>query len=202
VSTPPDSDEFNARSLGLQWQWHANPEPTWALPSAALGVLRMFCVPLPKDFKNLWDLPDLLLQKFMAPEFRATTKLTFAPTADNDRAGLVVMGADYAYLSIAKQPDGLYLSQAICRRANVGSPEKVTAPVNVKDATIYLRVQVTSGAICLFSYSTDGERFAPLGEAFTAVPGRWIGAKVGLFATRSASAGEAGYADFDWFRVE
>jgi hypothetical protein len=33
-------------------------------------------------------------------------------------------------------------------------------------------------------------------------PGRWIGAKVGLFAVRSGPTSENGYADFDWFRVE
>ena len=33
-------------------------------------------------------------------------------------------------------------------------------------------------------------------------PGRWIGAKVGLFAVRTTPGGEYGYADYDWFRVE
>jgi hypothetical protein len=49
---------------------------------------------------------------------------------------------------------------------------------------------------CAFSYSTDGKTFAILGEPFTAKPGVWIGAKVGLF---SIGAGQ-GYADYDWFR--
>jgi hypothetical protein len=48
----------------------------------------------------------------------------------------------------------------------------------------------------------DGKLFTPLGEVFTAAAGRWIGAKVGLFATRNSAGGESGYADFDWFRVE
>ena len=50
--------------------------------------------------------------------------------------------------------------------------------------------------------STDGAAFQSLGEPFTARPGRWIGAKVGLFAVRSGRAAEYGNADFDWFRVE
>jgi beta-xylosidase len=53
-----------------------------------------------------------------------------------------------------------------------------------------------------FSYSTDGTNFTPAGESFTARAGRWIGAKVGLFAVRSGPTSENGYADFDWFRVE
>ena len=202
ILTPPDSDEFDGSALGLQWQWHANPQPSWAFPSAALGVVRMFCVPLPKDFKNLWDAGNLLLQKFMAPEFRATTKVTFHPRAEGDRVGLVVMGADYATLALTNTAAGVAISQARCLKADRGSPEKTTPPVVVKEATVYLRVQVAAGGICLFSYSTDGTRFTPIGEAFTAVPGRWIGAKVGLFANRAAAGGESGYADFDWFRVE
>jgi len=202
VMTPPDSDEFNGNSLGLQWQWHANPKPAWAFPAGAMGVLRMFCVPLPESYKNLWDAPNLLLQKFMAPEFRATAKVTFTARNEGDRTGLLIMGADYAYVGVTRKGDGLALSQVVCKRADRGSEEKATPAMALKSPAVYLRVQVTNGGICRFSYSADGTTFAPIGEEFTAVPGRWIGAKVGLFATRTAGAGEAGYADFDWFRVE
>src|SRR5699024_1376961 len=32
IQTPRDSDEFDSNSLGLQWQWHANPEVYWGFP--------------------------------------------------------------------------------------------------------------------------------------------------------------------------
>ena len=57
-------------------------------------------------------------------------------------------------------------------------------------------------ALCRFRYSTDGKESHATGEEFAAKPGRWIGAKVGLFATRSGVTLENGYADYDWFRVE
>jgi hypothetical protein len=41
-----------------------------------------------------------------------------------------------------------------------------------------------------------------LGEPFKARPGRWIGAKFGLFAVRPWDSAKAGYADYDWVRVE
>jgi hypothetical protein len=41
-----------------------------------------------------------------------------------------------------------------------------------------------------------------VGEPFTARQGRWIGAKIGVFAARVGRAREYGYADFDWFRFE
>ncbi|HWB85696.1 MAG TPA: glycoside hydrolase 43 family protein [Bryobacteraceae bacterium] len=202
IATPVDSDEFNSDGLGPQWQWSANPQPNWMFPSGSLGFLRLICVLLPQDFTNFWDLPNLLLQKFPAPEFTATTKITFAPMANNDETGLLVMGADYSYLAVKKTAEGLAVSQVICRNADRKGTEKESALVPVKAGSLYLRVQVTTGAVCHFSFSTDGATFSPVGQDFTAKPGRWIGAKVGLFAVRTGTSNEAGYADFDWFRFE
>jgi hypothetical protein len=58
----------------LQWQWQANPQPNWVLPSPAIGSLRLFAVAPPVPLHNYWEVPNLLLQKFPAPEFSATTK--------------------------------------------------------------------------------------------------------------------------------
>lgn len=202
VTTPPDSDEFDANSLGLQWQWQANPQSNWAFPAGSLGFLRLFNVPLPEGYRNFWDVPNLLLQKFPAPEFTATTKLTFTPRTDGEETGLIVMGLDYAYLSVKKKPDGLFVSQTITKDAESGAKGKESAGVRVKGNTFYLRVKVSNDATCSFGYSTDGTTFTSIGEPFTARPGKWIGAKVGLFAVRTGTTRETGYADVDWFRVE
>ncbi|HLF47686.1 MAG TPA: family 43 glycosylhydrolase, partial [Chitinophagaceae bacterium] len=41
VITPAESDEFNSATLGLQWQWQANPKQGWAFTTSQ-GYLRMF----------------------------------------------------------------------------------------------------------------------------------------------------------------
>jgi beta-xylosidase len=202
IRTPPDSDEFNADSLGLQWQWHANPQPGWAFPAGRLGFLRLICVPLPEAFRNFWDVPNLLLQKFPAPEFTATAKVTFTAATNGETTGLIVMGTDYAYLSLVKEAHGLHIVQLAARNADKGDREKENETRPAQGGTFYLRVKVSAGAVCRFSYSNGGADFSPIGEPFTARPGRWIGAKVGLFAVRNAPGGEYGYADYDWFRVE
>jgi len=46
-----------------------------------------------------------------------------------------------------------------------------------------------------------GSKFTTIGVPFVARQGRWIGAKVGIFALGGAQTRETGYADFDWFRV-
>jgi len=201
VSTPQDSDEFNESKVGLQWQWHANAQPNWVFPSDAYGVLRLFNVPLPKSFKNFWDVPNLLLQKFPAPSFTVTTKVSFRARNDNEMIGLIVMGLDYAYLSVRKRTDGLYASQMICKDADQQNVEKETAAVRLSNNNLYLRVSVSEDALCRFSYGLDGKNFSPLGQSFKARQGKWIGAKVGIFAVGSADVNELGYADFDWFRV-
>jgi hypothetical protein len=62
-------------------------------------------------------------------------------------------------------------------------------------------VKVSAGASAVFSYSADGTAFTDIGAPFIAKPGRWIGAKLGLFALGSVPVWEYGYSDVDWFRV-
>jgi hypothetical protein len=65
-----------------------------------------------------------------------------------------------------------------------------------------LRVDVQPGGRCRFSFSDNGSRFTDAGEPFIAQPGRWIGAKLGLFCTRNTRTNDSGFADVDWFRIE
>src|SRR5205085_370772 len=120
-----------------------------------------------------------LLQKFPGPEFTATTKITFTPRAVGDKTGLIVMGLDYAYLSVKKTPDGLTISQTICKDADKHSAERESAAIAMKGDTVYLRVRVLKDAMTEFSYSADGTTFTPVGENFSARQGKWIGAKIG-----------------------
>ncbi|NWJ53248.1 MAG: glycosyl hydrolase 43 family protein, partial [Bacteroidetes bacterium] len=203
MSTPPESDEFDTPELGLQWQWHANAQPNWAFTTGSLGFLRMICIPQPTGFTNFWDIPNLLLQKFPAPEFMVTTKITFNPLNNNEKVGLIVMGLDYSYISVRKGDDGLSVSQTICLDASKQGKEFESMASKLTGNTFYLRVIVKEGADCQFSFSADDKDYQNIGDTFKAKKGQWIGAKVGLFATRPTyRPGEVGYADVDWFRIE
>jgi len=204
IITPAESDEFNDTKIGLQWQWMANPKVTWAFANASNGSLRLFSDKMPDSARNLWNAPNVLLQKFPAEEFMATTKMTFNPNTklENEKAGLTMMGFSYVSLTLKSKKDGIYLVYTVCRDADKGKPESEVVIAKVDDATIYLRVKVTKGAKSRFSYSADGKQFTEAGEEFQAEVGRWIGAKVGIFCTRETQINDSGYADFDWFRVE
>lgn len=203
VVTPAESDDFSGTDLGLQWQWHANPKATWAFANPAEGKLRLFTDKLPEGSKNLWEAPNLLLQKFPAESFTATTSLTFHPNEDleNERTGLLVMGMSYAYLGLQSKADGLYLVYTVCEDAEHGRPEQEEVVAKLDGTPVQLRVQVEPGAVCRFSYSTDGKNFTEAGGPFQAEPGKWIGAKVGIFCTRTDKTNDSGYADFDYFSI-
>ncbi|GAA4746566.1 glycoside hydrolase family 43 protein [Flavisolibacter ginsenosidimutans] len=204
VQTPAESDEFNGTTVGLQWQWMANSKATWYFMNPSKGSLRLFSDKLPDSAKNLWDAPNVLLQKFPAEEFMVTTKLTFLPNTklENEKAGLVVMGFSYAGLALKNKKDGIYLVHTLCKDAVKGKSEKETTVMKMNSPTVYLRVKIAKGGKCNFSYSLDGKSFTNTGDEFTAEVGRWIGAKVGLFCTRETQINDSGYADIDWFRVE
>ena len=204
VSSPAESDEFNDTRIGLQWQWMTNPKATWAFADHSKGSLRLFSDMLPDSARNLWDASNVLLQKFPADEFMVTTKMTFTPNSrlENEKAGLAIMGLSYANVALKSKKDGVYLVYTVCKDAGKGKSEIEIILGKQIERTIYLRVKVTKGARCRFSYSLDGKTFTETGEEFQSEVGQWIGAKVGIFCTRETRINDSGYADFDWFRVE
>ena len=204
IFTPSESDEFNGTSLGLQWQWQANPVATWSFLNPSKGSLRLYTAKIPDSAKNLWDVPNILMQKFPTEEFTATTKVSFTPNPklENEKVGLTIYGLSYSYLAVKSKKDGLYLVHSVCKSADKGKVENEKQLIKLDGKEVYLRVKVSKGAKCEFSYSKDGSTFTTIDDVFEATPGKWIGAKVGLFALRDQQTNDSGYADFDWFRVE
>lgn len=203
IMTPQESDEFNDAAPGLQWQWHGNPVLNQGFAFPAKSVYRLSSMLVLDTANNLWDIPSLFTQKFPAETFRATTSFSFTPRTAGEKFGLIVMGMDYAGITVSNQPDGWQITYTSCPDADKGKPEiekqliKTTPTVN-----LYFRLSVTAGALCTFSYSTDGTNFISVNEKFTARPGKWIGATMGMFCSRKIKINDAGYTDVDWFRVE
>lgn len=203
---PRTSDDFDDGGFGLQWQWHASPKAAWLARGARPGWLRLTAQPL-ADSANLWRVPSLLLQKLPAPAFDATSRIDARGLRAGERAGVVMMGMDYAALAVRRTASGFELVHAVASDAHQGAREaetRIPLPDGF-DGALFLRVRVEEGARTGFAWSLDGVRWQPVGEPFVAREGRWIGAKVGLFAlapagaTSGAAAG--GFADFDFFRI-
>lgn len=213
IETPVESDEFDTRKLGLQWEWHANYQDVFGF-TTNMGYVRIYGHELSPHFKNFWEVPNLLMQKFPAEEFTATAKLKVSAKDDGQLSGLIIMGWDYSWIGVEKQGEKFLLKQAVCKDAEQGNLEQVSTLAVLEpsrkfeaglfpnyEREIYIRVHVGKGAYCRFSYSLDGKKFTEAGTLFKARQGKWIGAKVGMFSV-TPHGKERGWVDVDWFRLE
>ncbi|MGB5243964.1 MAG: glycoside hydrolase 43 family protein [Lutimonas sp.] len=200
ILRPPESDEFDKPQLGLQWQWHANPQVNWGLPTSS-GHFSVYCQPKPTGAVNLWEVPNLLLQKFTAEVFTATSKITFHARSDGDSMGFLVMGLDYSYIGLRKKGEAYYISQIICKNADRQGLESESEPIRVRANTLFLQVKVGADGVCDFLYSEDGEKFIGIGKSFRAREGKWIGAKIGFFALSDRKTNDSGSVDIDFLRI-
>ncbi len=213
IETPVESDEFDTRKLGLQWEWHANYQDVFGF-TTNMGYARIYGHELSPHFKNFWEVPNLLMQKFPAEEFTATAKLKVSAKDDGQLSGLIIMGWDYSWIGVEKQGEKFLLKQAVCKDAEQGNLEQVSTLAVLEpsrkfeaglfpnyEREIYIRVHVDKGAYCRFSYSLDGKKFTEAGTLFKARQGKWIGAKAGMFSV-TPHGKERGWVDVDWFRVE
>lgn len=211
---PAETDEFNTTQLGLQWQWHANFDQKFGMPTP-WGVYRIYCH---KQGDNggdgrIWSTPNLLLQKTPADCFTATTKLRMTAKDQNQYGGIIVMGLDYSALVVKRVGEEFQLQRISCRDAMKGSAEQVEVLATLKPTEadkipyhpaihedIYLRMVVKDSMVD-FLYSKDGKKFHKAGSTFRMKEGRWIGAKVGFVAAQPAGNEDRGWIDADWFRV-
>ena len=241
---PVVDDEFENPKLGLQWQWPVAPSPYWSFVDAAEGVLRLYSVQQSLQWRNLWDTPNILMQKFPSENFTVKSKITFTPNPNlkekSENCGMVVMGESYATLRLADSSEGVVLQMIECPNADKGTEERVifeqkiqaeclpepysnvymsktvppVPPIPYKECVVYFKVEVKSvervgdvqSAECTFSYSTDGNRWSKIqfegrDYKFQARPGRWIGAKVGLYCNRHHSKNDSGWMEVDWFKI-
>ena len=214
VVNPVESDEFDSTTLGLQWQWHANYQQKFGMPTSN-GFFRMYTHKLSPDFKSLWEAPNLLLQKTPADTFTATSKLTFAAKKEGQYGGIIMMGRDYSALVVRRVGNEFQLQQLTCYGADHGKTEIVKTLATFQPSaadkidydpaiyrTIYLRLKVSEGAKMTFAYSLDGKRYKACGDEFLMKEGKWIGAKFGFCAEEPAGKGVMGFMDIDWIRID
>ena len=212
VQNPAESDEFNSPFIGKQWQWHANYDQKFGMPTA-FGTYRIYTHKLSDGFVNFWEVPNLMLQKTPADKFTATAKIRFTAKDQNQFGGLIMMGLDYSALVVKRVGDEFQLQQITCKNADKGKPETVDVIATLKPTEvdtvdyqpgihedIYLRMKVDGGK-CRFYYSMDGRKYKDAGTEFAMREGKWIGAKMGFVAAEPAGKANRGWIDADWFRV-
>jgi beta-xylosidase len=204
ATSPVVGDEFNSTTLGYQWSWNANYKPWWYFADGSNGILRLFTMPA-DDFINLWEQPNILRQRLPGEKFTLTVRAKFTPDPrfTGEKAGLVMLGMNYASIYFESTEEGLNLIFAQCMDAHKGSEETREKITNLKPSEYYyLRLKVSGDGITSFYYSTNNIDFTRVGQDFKAVKGVWQGSRSGLFATRPTKTNDGGFLDIDWLRLE
>lgn len=192
------SDRFDGAELGPQWQWQAEPQVGWYWQS---NKLRLYSVEQASDTANLWQQKNCLLQKPVGPKATMVARVSLHPDSryTGERGGLVVMGRDYAAITLENTPEGIVLRQVVNQKADRNGTEVATDGIRLEpDEQVWLKVEITSrpnrkagetdmDVQAQFCYAKDGKHYQPIGQAFRVREGKWIGAKYGLFCTRPAA---------------
>ncbi len=212
TTNPVESDEFNAPVMGKQWQWQANYDEKFGVPTA-FGTFRIYNYKLPEDANNLWLVPNMLLQKTPADEFTVTTKLRFTSKADGQLGGLIMMGLDYQALVVKRVGQEFQLLKLTCHQADKGTPQEeeliTTLKPTAEDKTdykpgihedIYLMMKVKDSQV-KFLWSLDGRTYKSCSDAFKMREGKWIGAKFGYVSVDTNAKSDRGWLDADWIRI-
>lgn len=201
ICEPDASDDFSKKTLGLQWQWNANPKEDWyKLTSEGL------CLKAVKQEEKIkhGDYPNLLLQKWPAPEFICDTTLSLSGLKANEEAGVISMGVKYALLSFARNEEGMVEASFINGEQKYGkilveSTEETSTSLGAlvfadDSETITVRMSVHRVGTqdlsekeknfpleeVVFEYSTNGIDYKKAGS-YMAAAGRWVGVKSGVY---------------------
>ena len=184
---------FKTAALSAEWEWNHNPDNSkW---SAGKG-LRLETATVTDD---LYSARNTLTHRILGPTSTATIILDDTGMKDGDRAGLAMFRDSSAWVGVARD-EGEYrvvMRQDIVmdRRWNTANKGEDAASVPVSRGKIWLRTSadIRPGAdrTAVFSYSTDGKTFKPVGQPFV-LNNRWqffMGYRYGIFNYATLSLG-------------
>ncbi len=199
IDAPEDSDFFEGDKLGLQWQWNANYREDWY--SLGNGRLTLYAQDSDPGLQ-LCDVPNLLLQKWPAPEFRITACLRLDNLKEGDAAGLVSQCGHYTGLLVHKKDGELVLQQRIGNWTENDEIRREAAVLPEGTEILYLGMLVKQETEVSFCYSlTEEGEYIPVGQCVEATPGRWVGVKAGLTAINESGI-SGGSMAVDYFVFE
>lgn len=198
-------ENFDSGKLNPHWQWNHVPDDSkWSLTEKP-GVLRLHSLPA----TNFWTARNSVCQRPAGPESIITVEVDTTGMTVGDNAGLALLATPYAWIGVAKAADcaALQLFQGAApggRRG--GAPAPTNAPVvgaTNPPSHLWLRVACNFDTDqALFSWSTDGKEFTPVGKPFTMMfqLTTFQGVRPALFNFNTGGQ-SGGYADFDNYVV-
>ena len=163
------TDEFTAATLAPKWEWNHDPDNAkWSTGNG----LRLQTATVTGD---LYWARNTLTHRIQGPSSTATVELDPSAMANGDRAGLAMLRDASAWIGLRRDngvtrlsmTDGLTMD-ASWNTTGTGT-ERASAELCA--GRVWLRatadIRPGTGRQAVFSYSTDGSSFTPLGPAFT-----------------------------------
>ena len=195
--TLPACDQFEAQTLGLEWNFLRTPrEPFWSL-SERPGHLRLRL--RPQTLAEPVN-PSFVGRRQQHINFSARAVMEFTPRTANECAGIVLLqNNDFHFRFIVTLED----SPVVCLVKREKGEEKILARQPIRAGRVYLKV-TAAGQAYSFYIATDYENWQPVAEDVdgrilsTPVAGGFIGAYIGMYASSNGKPGD-NFTDWDWF---
>lgn len=184
------SDEFNAATLPVQWEWNYYPRmEKWSLTERR-GWLRLHSFkPLEND--NLAKAGNTITQRSIRTAANAVIiKMNITGMADGQKTGLCHFGSpDYSSLGITCNGDVRKLEYKV--KGNI-----VKGPV-IKTNIVWLKSIWGLDGKSQYYYSLNGKKFIAFGAPYQLMWGSYRGDRIGVYSYNNKE--EKGYVDVDFF---
>ncbi|KAF4151936.1 hypothetical protein CNMCM6069_002826 [Aspergillus lentulus] len=195
LSSPTGKDTFQGTTLGPQWEWNHNPNPSYYSVNNGL-TLKTATVTT-----NLYAARNTLTHRILGPASTATIELTISNMKPGDRSGLAMLRDSSAYVAVINNSGVFRVSMVagltMDANWNTLSTGSEVAGVNLSGSPskiwlrAYANIQPGSGKTASFYYSTDGASFHSIGTPYT-LNNTWqffMGYRYGIFNYATVSLG-------------
>ena len=199
------SDDFEEKHLGLQWQWQANPNSAYYSLTDRPGYLRLFCWKNPERENYLWYAPNVLTQIPQKKELTMTVKMELTGKEAGDFGGIGVEGHIYGYAGLYSTGEKMEIR---CYRGIVTekmfhgeAEERLVFSSKLEGNVLWLSMSLSDDKTYKFSYSTDGVHFTQIQEKFPLSRATWTGAKLCLWSCSKENKNSEGYCDYEYVTI-
>ncbi|KAH1339961.1 hypothetical protein KXV68_009536 [Aspergillus fumigatus] len=195
LSSPTGKDTFQGTTLGPQWEWNHNPDPTYYSVNNGL-TLKTATVTT-----DLYAARNTLTHRILGPDSTATIELTISNMKPGDRSGIAMLRDSSAYVAVINNNGAFRVSMVagltMDANWNTLSTGSEVAGVNLSGSPskiwlrAYANIQPGSGRTASFYYSTDGSSFQSIGAPYT-LNNTWqffMGYRYGIFNYATVSLG-------------
>jgi xylan 1,4-beta-xylosidase len=193
----PACDNFDGRTLALQWNFMRAPGDEFCSLSERPGYLRLRLRPQRLSEQTT---PSFVGRRQQHIHFAARTALEFTPQTGNECAGLaLVQNNEFHFCLVVTR--GVETVVRLIRRAQ--GVEETLAEQPIDAGRLYLKVEA-HGQAYSFYVATEPDEWRPIAEEIdgrilsTPVAGGFVGTCIAMYAS-SNGLPSANSADFDWF---